>query len=151
MVDGASHNMGFHPQDLQLTLDAGEAVGRWLRDRYPTHTAKHVARDLQCDVRTAENVIDGHLSKTTITRLLRAYGFSLLLHVGASVLGETYEQSIHRQLEEIADDRRRLDTQEEDLRNRHALARARGAVDGGVLRLVHPQDLDADRSEGGRR
>lgn len=132
--------MGFLSQDLRLTPQMGEAVGKWLRHRHPRDTAKRVAREVGVDTKTAENILSGHLSGTTFTRLLRAYGWPFLAQVGAAVCGETYQQSIDRELGEIADERRRLDEMEAGLRGSWEGLRARRSVDRGGLRLVAPED-----------
>lgn len=139
--------MGFSPQDLRLGLSFGEAASRWLRHRYPTHTAKQIARDAGIDPRTAENILAGHLSAVTITKLTNAYGWPFLAAVGAATLRETYEDSINRELEEIADERRRLDEMESGLRGRWAGLRARRAVDRGGLSLVPEEDSSSDRQD----
>lgn len=134
--------MGFLPHELQLPLSVGEAVSRWLKNHHPNNTAKLVARDVGVDPRTAENLLAGHLSATTFTKLVRAYGWPFLATVGAASIGETYEQSIHRELEEIDRERQRLDEMEARARGSWAAVRARSSVDGGGLRLVHPADGD---------
>jgi len=147
MSEGLLDFMGTDPERLQLSATLGEATAKWLRHRYPNNTAKMVARDTATDPRTAENIIAGHLSATTLTKLIRAYGWAFLAAVGAATVGETYENAINRELEEIADERRRLDENETRLRARYAGLRARSAVDGGGLRLVHPEDPDASRED----
>lgn len=132
--------MGHDPQLLQLPLTVGEAVGRWLKHQHPNNTAKQVARDVGVDPRTAENLLAGHLSALTFTKLVRAYGWPFLATVGAASIGETYEQSINRELEAIDRERQRLDEMEARARASWAAVRARGSVDGGGLRLVHPED-----------
>jgi pimeloyl-ACP methyl ester carboxylesterase len=127
---------------LQLSLSAGEAVARWLKHRHPEHTAKLVAKDAGLDPRTVENILEGHLSGPTYTKLLRAYRFPLGMTVLAAVLGETYEDCITRELEDIAHDRRELDASEAHLRNSYARLRARRSVDPGGLRLVSPPSRD---------
>lgn len=131
--------MGFNPQ-LLLTANLGEAVADWLKTEHPANTAKAIARKADMDVRTAENVLQGHLSGNTITRLIRAYSWRFIASVGAAVIGESYEQYIHTELAEIADERARLDDQEAALRGRYARLRARSALDRGGLRLVHQED-----------
>jgi hypothetical protein len=76
--------MGTHPHDRSERSCFGLAVGRALERRHPVHTAKMVARTLsdqgpECTIRTAENILHGHLSARTITRLLDAYGIGLFL------------------------------------------------------------------------
>lgn len=137
--------MGLDPDKLQLSLSAGEAVARWLKDRHPHNTAKLVARDTGMDPRTVENILGGHLSGPNLTRLIVAYRSRFVLQVAAAVMGQDVEDDITRELQEIADERRQLDEMEAGLRARHGALRARGAVDRGGLRLVHPQDGDARR------
>lgn len=145
------HVMGFDPQLLQLPLSVGEAIGRYLKHRHPIHTAKHAARLVGIDIRTAENLLAGHLSAVTLTKLLRAYGWDLLTCVGTAVVGETYEQSINRELEAIAHARRELDEAEGRSRAAWEALRARRSVGDGGLRLVSENDLRPmrdDRDEG---
>jgi predicted transcriptional regulator len=134
--------MGRHPQ-LMLTLNSGEAIGTWLRREHPRETIKAIANNAGIDRRTAENILQGHLSAVTFTKLVRAYGWRFMAAVGAEMIGETYEQYLHRELEDIAHERRGLEEREGRLRDSWARLRARGAVDGGVLRLVHPEDADS--------
>lgn len=143
MTEAFAQDMGFDPDCLHLTIPAGEAVARWLKREHPQNTAKLVARKAGMDPRSVENILEGHLSGPNLTRLLRAYGWSLLATVGAAVIGETYENSLHRELEDIAHERRGLEEREERLRGSWARLRARRSVDGDRLRLVHPEDADA--------
>lgn len=147
MTETWTQIMGLDPHELQLSLNAGEAVSRWLKHRHPANTAKLVARDTGLDPRTVENILEGHLSGTTLTKLLLAYRYGLGMTVMAAVLGETYEDSITRELEDIANDRRELDAHETRLRGRYARLRARRSVDPGGLRLVHPEDADPGRAD----
>lgn len=137
--------MGLDPYELQLSLPAGEAVARFLRHRHPKNTAKSVARDANMDPRTVENVLDGHLSGPVLTKLLLAYGWEMGAPLIAAIVGETYEQSITRELEGIAHERRELEDREQRLRGSYARLRARSAVGPGGLRLVAPEDRDAGR------
>ncbi len=137
--------VGLDPYALQLSLPAGEAVARWLKNRHPQHTAKRVAQETGLDPRTVENILAGHLSGSTITTLIVTYRSPFLLNWGAAVMGASVEDDITRELEEIADERRCLDDMEASTRALRGTLRARGAVDGGGLRLVHPQERDAGR------
>jgi plasmid maintenance system antidote protein VapI len=64
---------------------------------HPVHTAKHVARALNCTPKTAENILAGHLSARSITRLTMAYGLGFLIDVGAAVTGTTLRDHIIEQ------------------------------------------------------
>ncbi len=131
--------MGLGPYDLQLSLPAGDAVARWLRHRHPMHTAKMVARDTGLDPKTVENILAGHLSGATLTKLILAYRFAFGLTVLEAVLGETYAEALENELEDIAHERRELDAKENALRGDWARLRARRSVDNRGLRLVPPE------------
>lgn len=139
--------MGLDPYELQLSLSAGEAVARFLRFKHPANTAKLVARDAGIDPRTVENILDGHISGTTLTKLLVAYDWEFGGVMVSAVVGETYEQSITRELEGIAHERREIEVREQRLRGAYARVHARRAVDPGGLRLVHPEDRDTRRPD----
>jgi hypothetical protein len=139
MTDGWTQIMGLDPYELQLSLPAGEAVARYLRHKYPENTAKLVSQDTGLDPRTVENVLDRHLSGPTLTKLVLAYRLDLGLTLISAILGESIEQAAHREIEEIADARRRLEEREGAVRGRYAAMRAVAAVEPRGLRLV-PQD-----------
>lgn len=145
MTEGICDFMGYDPHNLRLTAQVGEAVSCWLRAHHKRDAAKNIARNIGCDVRTAENILQGHLSGTTLTKLLAAYGWPFLAGIGAAVIGETYEQAIERELEDIANARRQLDEAERRARGSWARVRARGSVDRGALRLVSETDGNARR------
>lgn len=151
MTDLGMEFMGRDPYVLPLTVSTGEAVGLWLRHKHPTHTAKLVARDIGSDPRTAENIIAGHLSAATITKLTRAYGWRFWAEIGSAVIGETHAQAINRELEDIDNDRRELEEQDRALRLQREALRARGSVDRGQLRLVVENDSEPrGEASGGR-
>jgi hypothetical protein len=90
------------PHDRSEATDFGFAVAAELARRHPVHTAKMVARTLsaqgpECTLRTAENILAGHLSARTITRLTLAYGLGLLIDAGAAVTGKTLREHIIEQ------------------------------------------------------
>lgn len=145
MTEGLLDFMEFDPQLLRLPAPMNVALRQWLKKRHPEQTASRVSRDINCDVRTAENILQGHLSSLTLTKLLNAYGWSFLAGVGAAVIGETYEQAIERELQEIAHARAQLDDAERRARGSWARVRARGSVDRGGLRLVPEADGDTRR------
>jgi hypothetical protein len=101
MTDLGLDFMGLLPHDLQTEEKAfGLAVARALEARHPIYTAKNVAQDVSaatgrdCDVRTAENILAGHLSARTLTKLARTYGLGLLIEAGAAVTGVSLDQFI---------------------------------------------------------
>lgn len=88
--------MGALPQECRGSC-FGDAVAARLMSLHPTHTAKHVARALGCTPKAAENILAGHLSARTITRLTMAYGLGFLIDVGADVTGTTLREHIVQQ------------------------------------------------------
>jgi hypothetical protein len=147
MTDGTVNFMGFSPHGLQNHVHIADAVSAWLKNKYPAKTANNVAADLRCDVRTAENIVGGHLSAVNLTKLCQAYGWSLLAAVGAAVIGETYDESVTRELKDIANERRELEAREASLRSSYARLRARRSVDDRGLRLVGEEDRYAPRED----
>lgn len=85
-------------QEHQQTFDDetafGRAVAEALQLRHPVHTAGHVAQALRCTKKAAENILAGHLSARTITRVVRAYGLGLLIDAGGALTGQTLENFI---------------------------------------------------------
>ena len=88
--------MGALPHELEASC-FGRQVAARLVDMHPVHTAKHVARALNCAPKTAENILAGHLSARSITRLTMAYGLGFLIDVGAAVTGTSLRDHITQQ------------------------------------------------------
>jgi hypothetical protein len=98
----AQLKMGFLPLDKQLfDLGIGEAMAALVRQRYPRDTAKHLSRQWNIDASTAANVVKGHCSERTLTKAIRAEGWSLIQALGATITGETFEQYEERRLNQI--------------------------------------------------
>jgi hypothetical protein len=132
--------MGFDPQLLQMPLTAGEAVGRWLKQHHPINTAKLVARDVGVDLRTAENLLRGHLSALTFTKVVKVYGWPFLAAVGAATIGETYDQFIASEIEAVERAKQRLEEDQARMRARYEALRAHRAQGSARLRLVDAED-----------
>lgn len=98
----AQQTNGFLPVDGQLfDLNIGEAVSMMVRQRYPRDTAKLIARAWNIDATTAANVVKGHCSERTLTKAVRAEGWSFIQALGATITGETFEQFEERRLTQI--------------------------------------------------
>ena len=98
--------------DHQLSHDDtafGRAVAVALSDRHPVNTTGHVAQQLRCTKKAAENILAGHLSARTITRLVKAYGLGLIIDAGAAVTGQSLRAYILSQAEEARRDARRAE------------------------------------------
>jgi hypothetical protein len=95
----AQQMMGFLPVDGQLfELSIGEAVSQMVRQRYPRDTAKLIARAWNIDAGTAVNVVKGHCSERTLTKAIRAEGWTFITALGATLTGETFDQFEERRL-----------------------------------------------------
>jgi hypothetical protein len=122
----------------QGSLDAcfGRAVAAELEQRYPVHAGKNVAADLNCTAKAAENLLAGHLSARTLTRLVKAYGLGLLISAAARVTGEGLEDFIEKQAAEaeLAEDRARERKRAyHDLQSSLRSARGRDSLGGGLV------------------
>lgn len=105
--------MGSYPQDGDHCF--GLAVADQLRRRYPFHTAKLVAADLSCTVKAAENLLAGHLSSKTMTRLVRVYGWDLITEALAAVTGRSLREYIVEKQEHAAREQRTWETKKRDM------------------------------------
>jgi hypothetical protein len=98
--------------DLSSDRAFGLAVARFIANRHPEHTARKLAEDLgrtgvECTIKTAENILSGHLSAKSITRLVQVYGLELLVEAGSSVTGVTLSEHLWKQAEAAAAERDR--------------------------------------------
>jgi hypothetical protein len=85
----------------------GLAVAAALKRRHPDNAAKLIAQRLsadgpECTIRTAENILQGHLSARTITRLVDAYGLALLLEAAGVRQGRSLDEVLEQFIEENA-------------------------------------------------
>lgn len=98
-------------QILPFARDFREALAIYARRTWPLHTSVHAAKAWGIDKTTAKNLLKGHASDATITRVLRAGGWAMALPVLGAVIGQTAEQYL------------------EDERRKHVeLARRNGAL-----------------------
>lgn len=145
-----------------LDMSIGAAVGAYCKARWPTHTAKNAAREWGEDRRKgieglsldeARGVVSGKPSMRSFNTIWRHPngGLRFVVAIAQAVTNETITDIINQELEAIADERARIEDQESLLRQRYAAVRARRAVDGGSLVLVHPEDADAARTSRRRR
>lgn len=98
-------------QILPFSRDFREAIALYARRQWPLNTSVHAAKAWGLDKATARNVLKGHASDATITRILRAGGWTMALPVIGAVIGLSAEQFL------------------EDERRKHVeLARRNGAL-----------------------
>lgn len=127
-------------QNLPFARDLREGLAVYARRHWRTNTAKQAAKAWGLPHATAANLLKGHASDATVTRVLRAGGWRLASAVVGAVIGHSYDDFLNTELEAIADERARIEQQDRDLRARWSAVQARRAVDAGVLVLVPPQD-----------
>lgn len=88
---------GYMTLDRQLfRRSIAEALAELLSQRY--RTAKELARGVGVDPSTAENLRKGHLSVTTLEKVLSAEGRALWDKLGDELFGETFYQFEERRL-----------------------------------------------------
>ena len=100
---------------------------------------------------TAANLLKGHASDATVTRVLRAGGWRLASAVVGAVIGQSYDDFLHSELEAIAHERAHFDAREADLRRRYAAVRARRSVGAAGLVLAPPLLAEPGREGRSRR
>lgn len=124
--------MGSFPHNSEASC-FGLAVAALLRERYPFHTAKQIASDLDCTIRAAENLLGGHLSAKSITRLTKTYGLGFLIDAGAEVAGTSLQEHLEIQIAKARDERKTWEARERQLAELRTAVRgsraARGRLD----------------------
>lgn len=114
----------------------GQAVSAKLREAYPHHTAKQIAGALRCTIKAAENILNGHLSARSITRLTVAYGPLFIADAAAAVVGSNLRQIIIDQAEGARLERAKWEAEE---RLYESAAQALGVRRAGSRRLGGPK------------
>jgi transcriptional regulator with XRE-family HTH domain len=90
--------VGYMPLGRQLFgRSMAEALAALLAQRY--RTAKELARAAGIDVATAENLRKGHLSITTLQKVLATEGRELWNRLGDELFGETFYDYEERRIE----------------------------------------------------
>lgn len=92
--------MGAETQDTQARMCLARAISTELARQYPHHTAKHVARDLGCTPKAAANLLEGHLSASSIARVICAYGAGWVAERVLEAAGTSLESYIRAQAAE---------------------------------------------------
>lgn len=128
----------FMPLDRPLfARDVAEALAALTRQRWPHNTTGRIAKAWGIDKSTAENLLKGKVSATTITKAIRAEGWGLLLALGEELTGQTHheweEQILDRIISEAERDREKV----RRLREKSALVRERA---DRVASTLHRED-----------
>lgn len=74
-----------------LRLDKGvrDALADHLRLRWPTHTAKHAAREYDLTLDRAREAVAGRASLTTVERIIKRGGFAVALPLIEAITGQS--------------------------------------------------------------
>jgi hypothetical protein len=79
--------MTLNGQHLPFSRDLREALAIYARRTWPLNTSIHAAKAWGVSKSTAANVLKGHASDATVTRIIRAGGWELALPVIGAVIG----------------------------------------------------------------
>jgi hypothetical protein len=112
---GAMEIMTDCGQSLPFARDLREALGLYARRTWPLNTSGHAAKAWGIDKATAANLLKGHASDTTITRILRANGWSMAIPVLGAVIGQSLEDHVTNEIRKVADEREAFAAQEAQL------------------------------------
>jgi hypothetical protein len=99
-----------------------------LRARFPHHTAKSVARSLRCTPKTAENVLNGHFSLRTMSKIIAAFGPGFVAEAVMAAAGTNLTNYIRSQAEAARASAHRFQEQADELDEIEASIRARREI-----------------------
>lgn len=129
MTHGAWEIVGREDWKLPLDKSVGDAVRDLVRRRWQNNTAKHLERHWDLDPKTAKNVVgNGHVSERTLTKAIRAEGWSFVAALGEELTGQTYDQHLQNIIEETAREQEARERQRDRVRQMEVRARELGAV-----------------------
>lgn len=141
MTDGAWEIVGRDHHQLPLDKTLGDALRQLVRKRFKTNAAKQIAQRWGLDPKTAQNVVQrGCVSERTITKAVRAEGWSLLLALGAELTGQTHHEWEEQLLDRIISEAERDREKVRRLRDKAALVRERA---DRVASTLYGPDADA--------
>ena len=110
----------------------GEALAKMVRSRWPANTTKHVAKAWDLDAATAANLVRGSASERTVTKAIKAEGWSLLAPLGEALTGQSYDQFLQERVEELEHAKRRQEARRDRLQALQRRADALGALGDGI-------------------
>ena len=117
-----------------------EATASLLGRKYPT--AKHLAKGVGIDPSTAENLSKGHLSVTTLARVLMAEGRGFYQALGDEIYGQPFLDYEEARLSSL------IQEAEIARENIHRMAARRQTLEARTARAL--DDLDGSADELGR-
>lgn len=132
---------GFVPEDGQLFgRTMGESLAKMVRQRWPQNTAKHVAKAWDLDPTTAANLTKGHASERTLTKAIRAEGWSLLEALGQALTGQTHAEWEEARLNKIIEEAEYARESIRRLRTRRQLMDERTASVDAIMDRQDPSE-----------
>lgn len=109
----AAEVMTFGGQNLPFAQDLREAIGNYARRTWPTQTSVHASKAWGISKDAAKNVLKGHASDATVTKIIRAGGWALVLPVVGAVIGEPVHAFFREQMKQAAREAERAQRHEE--------------------------------------
>lgn len=98
----ADEIMSLDGQMLPFSRDLREALAVYARRTWPLNTSVHAARAWGIPKTTAANLLKGHASDATVTRIIRSGGWALALPVIGAVIGEPVHAFFREQMRQAA-------------------------------------------------
>lgn len=105
--------MSLDGQMLPFSRDLREALAIYARRSWPLNTSVHAAKAWGVPKSTAANLLKGHASDATVTRIIRAGGWALALPVIGAVIGEPVHAFFRDQMRQAAKDAERAHEHEQ--------------------------------------
>lgn len=110
----AGNLMTLDGQLLPFARDLREALAVYARRRWPTNTSGNAAKAWGISKQTAVNLLKGHASDATLTRVFRAGGWELVLPVIGAVIGHPVTDFFRNQTREAAKEHAQAEQHERD-------------------------------------
>lgn len=107
MTFTADEIMTLNGQNLPFSRDLREALAIYARRSWPVNTSGHAAKAWGIPKTTAANLLKGHASDATVTRIIRSGGWALALPVIGAVIGEPVHTFFREQMRQAAKDAER--------------------------------------------
>jgi hypothetical protein len=101
--------MNLDGQMLPFSRDLREALAIYARRTWPLNTSVHAAKAWGIPKSTAANLLKGHASDATVTRIIRSGGWALALPVIGAVIGEPVHSFFREQMRQAAKDAERAE------------------------------------------
>lgn len=142
--------VGRDDQQLPLGHTLGDAMRLLVRSRFGNNAAKKIERQWGLDPKTARNVVQGNCSERTLTKAIRAEGWSLLEALGHALTGQTHHEWEEARLQRIIEE---ADNAKESIRRLRTRAQllAESTLDGDAARYLASDPEHGDASRGNRK